>query len=138
VGSLAFEAAIDRPTPLNLLLLNVFESLASASAPAKPIVFAAIVAVEFGRVEMLALHLHDHPMQQAVAEDGVAGNLARYIGKEGGAAMRRQRMRGGENGGHLRVGEVNRSDWHAGALVRWLDAHDYLARLHPPRVEAVF
>jgi hypothetical protein len=62
--------------------VNVTAPLPECRRPCAPIV-ARARARQIGRIEVLPLHLHDHPMQQAVAEDGVAGNFARHVRKKG-------------------------------------------------------
>jgi hypothetical protein len=39
--------------------------------------------------EILALYLHDEPVQETVAEDGVPGNFARHVFEESSARVRR-------------------------------------------------
>jgi hypothetical protein len=57
------------------------------------------------RIEMFFLHHHDDPMHRPIANLGKVGKLTGNIFEEGGSAIRWQRMRGGEHGGYLRVGE---------------------------------
>jgi hypothetical protein len=78
----------------------------AASAVANAIVFAdtAVAADEFRWIKMLTLDLHDHSMQEAVPEHGVAGNFKRHLFEKSAAGFDIERHCRRPDGGHLFVG----------------------------------
>jgi hypothetical protein len=61
-------------------------------------------ATEIGRVEVLALHRHDHAVHRPITDFGQARERTGHVSEKGAAAVGRERMAGGEDGGHGGVG----------------------------------
>jgi len=80
---------------------------------------------EIRRIEILALHLHDDPVQSAVADYRQPRQLSRTVLEEGRARIGRQRVTGGKQRRHLFVGKTDGrhgeqpQDLRGGNLARW-------------------
>jgi len=68
----------------------------------------AVGAPQIRRIEILPLHLHHDAVDGAVPEHRQSSEFAGARFEEGRAGPGRERMRGGEEGGHLLIGQRER------------------------------